>query len=953
MQDQTDLDKFFVVGIGCSAGGIEALRQLVPALKKETPASYVIVQHLSPDHESMMTDIIRKFTDLKVETTTDDIKLRPGTIYTTPPGQFVTLKDGYLRLTSQDREHNPKPYYPIDVFFKSLADHLGDEAIGVILSGTGTDGFNGSKSLKEHGGLVIVQDLKEAAFRGMPETIKGAGGADAVAKASEIPQVIDDIIFKRRKLDSSSDHSVEEFSKVLSRILELVAAQTNIDFSNYKKNTLERRLKRRMSFLKLDDFEAYLEKLKNDSREANELVKDFLINVTSFFRDPASYEVIKEKVVADLIEKTPSGGKIRVWVPACSTGEEVFSLAMLFYEKLEHSHKKIELRLFGTDVDADAVQKAQVGRYTEAQLTGLPMQYRSEFMESASEHTFEVRRFIRDRVVFSVHNIISDPPFTRMDLISFRNCMIYFEKAAQKEALENIEYALNKGGFLWLGKSEDIREDQTRLTVIDSSSRLFRKEGDFAPVVRDKQFDLTRLTKKPSDRFKKSDLLSRKDHTLFLALQDLVDRDFYPSVIVNSDGKPIRFIGDVKRFFEIKTGDFDGSLSHLLISELKTIASLGLRRVFSDGSGKVVESHTILNDAEKTRIHVRFRRLSLKSDDQIALISFIVDDEKREHDSHSTPDLIPADEMIQLREELDLNKYKLKLTIDDLETANEELQSTNEELIASNEELQSTNEELQSVNEELHTMNHEYQGKIDELSEATRDMESLMGVAKVATIFLDADFKIRKLSPLAQEILHLLPSDHGRPITVFAKQLYPTFIQDCQQVNDDHHPIERQIYLDEIGWSLIKIHPYYKIDQEADGVVVVVIDVAELQAVKESQSWLIRYFLEKKEISYSINTEGQIVSWPESASKFFGYEEDEILKKDESVLIPFSKRSDLKVVSEKTSKGEPILFEETSRLLKNGSEKKVRVIGFPEYDKSGGVSGASYILYAVDESNSR
>lgn len=933
-----------VVGVGCSAGGVEALKQIVGEFTTEE-AAIVIVQHLSPDHESMMVPILEKVSAKKVLEVKNDQILQPNHIYVTPPGYVPTIDEETIRLKKQDQETPRAPLSTIDQFFTSLAEAFEESAVAVILSGSGSDGLHGCRQVREASGSVIAQDPQTAQFPSMPNAVIGSGYADVVAELKDIPKVVDGIV-ERVINNHFMDLAEDQYDQILQEIIGITSKTSGIDFSKYKNSTLKRRITKRTAILNLESIGDYLIYLSKTPDEVKKISEEFLIGVTSFFRDRRIFDKFAKKAVAPLVAKKKEGSEIRVWVPACSTGEEAFSIAMYLDDEIRRSGKNILFRIFASDVDGDAIRKAQSGVYDRHETKEFPVNFQNRYFNKEESDKIRIKRSLRDNIVFSKHDLISDPPFGKMDIISFRNCSIYFDRSTQQEVLAILEQSLNLGGYLFLGSSESLPQESV-LDTIDGTAKIFKKSTHKSPESRVEILNIQneRLRLRP----KKIKNLTSKEQLLLEVSHDVFGRLIPPTVLLGPNLQALHVFGDISPFTSVSPGEKDGSFLDFLQPEIKPTVVAAIRRLELRGKESNLQVKSLVSDhksSDDSVLTVSVTRYNPTQYENVFVVTFFL---TQTSDEVADPTEHNPSEMVFLKEELAQSRKDLDNTVESLEVANEELQSTNEELVSSNEELQSTNEELQSVNEELHTMNAEYQAKIEELSLANRDMETLLSVSKVGTMFLDKNLAIRKMSTLAMDVFNFRKGDVGRPIVQFSSPLYPSFIEDCRKVLEDDKIIENQVNLGTFGWNLVKIHPYKNSENEPDGLVVLIVDVSELKAAQDSNDWLFRFLLSENEIIFGVNMDGVIDMWGKEAENFFGMSREEAIGKSENIFLPLSAHSDTRIINSQIEKGEPAYLHSTVRLDANDQEKQVNLLAMGRYNENGRLVGIKYTVFEYIE----
>ncbi|MFO0760236.1 MAG: chemotaxis protein CheB [Byssovorax sp.] len=821
----------YVVGIGASAGGLEALEAFFEHAPIDAGLAYVVVQHLSPDYKSMMVELLSKCTRMPVQRADDGMVVEPDHVYLIPPKKNLEIQRGQLRLT--DKIQLAAPNLPIDIFFRSLAAERGERAIGVVLSGTGSDGMRGLRAIHEVGGLTLAQEPGSARFDGMPRSALATGVIDYVSAPEAMPAQLERFVSMRASGTPIPPPETVTPAEGLGAVLATVQRASGVDFSGYKIGTIFRRTERRMRVAQAAGLREYLAILNASPREVSALFKDLLIGVTKFFRDPESFEQLAAQVVAPLVAAAGPHETIRVWVPGCSTGEEAFSLAMLFHEQSEALGRGLDLKIFATDVDRDAIERASAGVYPESIAGDVSPERLARFFVSQRDG-YHVSRVIRQSVIFAQHNIVKNAPFSRLDLVSCRNLLIYFDTALQRRALSLIHFALKPDGFAFLGSSESIADLPEHFRVVEPRAKIFQRTGALrAPSLEleGREVGRARLAGGPVEVAEGLD--AGKPSTLVVerALLDMVEEFGPPSLLVSESLQLLHVFGDASRYLAVPRGTASFNVLEMLPKPLASIVALGTPKALREGrpisyrgiSAQLADGPRILG--------LRIKPLGVPALRKSYVLVQIETSERRGAAHEATAGDLLSDQGARLNElqsELQFTQENLQATIEELETSNEELQATNEELVASNEEMQSTNEELQSVNEELVTVNAEYQAKIAELSELNTDVENLLQGASIATVFLDRDLKVRRFTPDAAGVTNLMARDIGRPIEHI-------------RFNFDDHGLVEQLRAVSAGKSLhertastpdgrhflIRMLPYMSNGVAEAGVVITFIDVTQ------------------------------------------------------------------------------------------------------------------------------
>lgn len=824
-----------VVAIGASAGGLEALQAFFKQVPKDPGVAFVVIQHLSPDYKSFMDELLGRITTLDVEVIKDGVQLRENAIFLIPPRMNLSLFHNQLFLEEQSQRKSL--HLPVDIFFRSLANERGNEAIGIVLSGTGSDGTRGTKVIKEKGGMVMVQDEASSKFDGMPRNTIATGLTDYILPPEKMPEALLNYLkHPFNEKSSSIDSVLEQETDVLSKILMILRDYSGLDFSFYKEKTITRRLERRLSVNHFQTLEEYLLLLGSSDREKEILYRELLIGVTSFFRNPEAFESLKSKILPQLFERADKG-TIRVWVTACSTGEEAYSLAIMFLEYIEKEGIKADLKIFATDIDNESVEIAGQGVYPESIAADVPADLLVKYFEKIKSG-YRVTEYLRKNIVFATHNILKDPPFSKIDFISCRNLFIYLKPEIQEKIFSSFYFALKSSGYLFVGTSESLGNIQAAFDTLDSKWKLFKaKEGYRMPIgqtlsVLNSPAKRTRSSKSGADG-------TVVDRTVKLdkVLEMIIDDFLPPSVIVDDNFNLIHIVNNINNYVTIPSGKFTQNLLAMINEDLRMIVSGLLRRLVNEDQTKGVETIKNAKGFSNKTIRIDIRRLKNDKDFfKYNIISFTEKELDAEADTNESGTRVTdlnttqSEAYHELEKELQYTKETLQATVEELETSNEELQSSNEELIASNEELQSTNEELQSVNEELYTVNSEHQSKIEELTKLNNDINNLLKNTNIGTLFLDSKLCIRKFTPVVSELTNIIEMDVGRPVHhISVPENYIDFIEDIKQVLETLQPVEKEVRNKSGLWHLVKIMPYRTEENAVDGVIVTFVNISSLK----------------------------------------------------------------------------------------------------------------------------
>jgi two-component system CheB/CheR fusion protein len=823
---------FPIVGIGASAGGLEALEQFFGNMVKDSGMAFVLIQHLDPNHVGIMPELLQRITTMKVFQATDQLRVNPNCVYVIPPNKSLSLLNGDLHLFDPVETRGLR--LPVDIFFRSLALDRQEKSIGIILSGMGSDGSLGLKAIKEKNGIVAVQDPASAKFDGMPRSAIEAVIADIVAPAEELPVRLIDFLKIVPPIKPGPDLD-DKYKSNLDKIIILLREQTGHDFSSYKKNTLFRRIERRKGVHQIDKINTYVRYLQENPKEVEILFKELLIGVTSFFRDPTVWEKLRDVILPDMIEELPNGHILRAWVPACSTGEEAYSLAIIFKEALEKSkkNKNLTLQIFATDLDTDAIDKARKGFFTSNIAADVSSDRLKQFFV-VEPKGFHLNAAIREMVVFAPQNVIKDPPFTKLDILTCRNMLIYMEPELQKKLMGLFNYSLNSGGIMVLGTAENLENNKEGFEEVDNRLKIYKRMAHSEPV------DLINF---PSafNRTKTVETINKTTQkapeNLQTTAEQIMLQRFTPSSALTNDKGDILFItGRTGKYLEPAAGKTNVNIHAMAREGLREILPGAYRKATQDFNAVVVQNVKVGNNGGTQLVNVTVQRIE-KPDSARGMIIVVFTDVnnllQQELVNPKTRNRRPGAMHTELENELRRRDEDLQGIREEMQTSQEELKSTNEELQSTNEELQSTNEELtsskeemQSMNEEMQTVNVELQSKISDLVQANNDMKNLLNSTEIATLFLDKDLNIRRFTDSITNIFKLRAVDIGRPFTDQVNDLlYPEIRNHCELVLKNLMPRETAIATTDARWFMVRIMPYRTLDDHIDGLVLTFSDV--------------------------------------------------------------------------------------------------------------------------------
>lgn len=838
----------YVVCIGASAGGLDAINSFFDNIDANTGLSFVVIQHLSPAHKSLMKELLSRHTLMNVYIAEHGMEIYRDSVYLIPPGKNMTIKDNKLYLFEKD---NSKGFsLPIDIFFEALGKDKREKAIGVILSGSGSDGSEGVKIIKANGGLVLVQDNKSAQFISMPQSAVATGAFDYILEPSQMPAEIIKYIkvgLSGKERIDICNYNEETYIKILNTIKDY----TNTDFFHYKRGTVLRRLEKRMGIYDIDCLEDYLNYISGNTHEIMTLYKEFFIGVTSFFRNPEAFEIIEREIIPKIFERKSPGSTVRIWVAGCSTGPEAYTIAILIREYLNNADRSYNIKIFATDIDDEALEIASAGVYSsEIEEDISPERLRNFFVNMGDK--YQINKSIRDMVIFAKHNLIKDPPFSKLDFITCRNLLIYLQHQIQQNILSYFHFALNQSGYLFLGSSEAIGESEKFFNTVNSKWKIYSYSGN-TKLPRMGNFSMNRIGKYIHE--KNSGLLGYNSSRITNYMEKSIEKfmrqlqeDYIPrGLIIDESYELLHVIGDVNNYIRIPSNKLSLNILKMIRQDLSIAVSTAVHNVLREGKELKYRNIQIKNlDGYKEliltvkpfnddTIHKKFVAILFEEVEMFEVIT----EHEEDFEIHSKTYQRIAD----LEQELKYSNENLQAVIEELESSNEELQATNEELLASNEELQSTNEELQSVNEELYTVNSEYQLKIQELTEAHDDINNLLTITNVSTIFLDRNLCIRRFTPAVRDQVNIINSDIGRPISHISWNIkYDDLLYDIHDVLKNLTPKEKEVAGIGDTWYKISICPYLTGDSMIKGIVVSIMNITEMKRKDE----LIKKLLDEK-----------------------------------------------------------------------------------------------------------
>ena len=815
----------FIVGIGASAGGLEALQQFFSAVPDNSGLAFVVIQHLSPDYKSLMAEILGKYTSMMVLQAENGMEVEPNIVYLIPPKKNMTIKNGRLLLT--DYVHGAINH-PIDTFLASLAEERKAHALCVILSGTGSDGTSGIKSIKEHDGLVLVQDPASAKFDGMPRSAINTGLADFVLPPKELAEEILNFSNYPAIVDISDNEELFSDKDTLSLIYLTMKRVSGIDFTYYKKTTVLRRIERRMVVTHCPTLSSFAHLLEENQNEVDLLVKDILIGVTKFFRDAEFFEKLKHTVIYNILENSGSTDPIRIWSAGCSTGEEAYSLAILFHEAMDEKKLHRDIKIFATDVDTKAIEQAGKGVFSESIVDDVSAERLARFFIKRNDQ-YQICKDIRKMIIFAPHNMLSDPPFGKLALICCRNVLIYFQPVLQKGLFAIFHSALKNGGYLFLGKSETASEYSKVFTPVSIAEKIYMhrsdaKMDDLMPPA----FNIPNIqTAIPSA----TGLAHREENNLAMenVYSHFLEKFLPASVVVDDQNNILHFFGGYSDYLNLAPGKATFNFFTLVNKDINLVSSTAINRCRMEKKAVTYTGVSVDTLTGRRVIDLSVQPIIDSSGIDTGLLAILfvehgettLDGIVEKYDINITA----AQRITDLEHELQVSQNDLRTTIGELETVNEELQAANEELLTANEELQSSNEELQSVNEELYTVNSEFQQKLDELTTMTNDLSNFLSSTMIGILFVDSHLNIRKFTEYIGREFQLESQDVGRSMQIFAHS-FPDedIVTDARNVLKDLTPVDREVVGMNGRFYTMRIAPYRTTENSIRGLVITVID---------------------------------------------------------------------------------------------------------------------------------
>ena len=833
---------FPIAGIGASAGGLEALELFLGHVPKKSGVAYVIIQHLDPTHKGIMPELLQRATSMEVVQVSDRMKVKPDCVYVIPPNKDMSILHGSLHLFDPSAPRGLR--LPIDFFLRSLADDCKERAIGVILSGMGSDGTMGLRAIKEKAGLVLVQDPATAKFDSMPRSAIEAGLADIVAPVDELPAKVAAYLQHALHIARTEPALELKDQSALEKVLILLRSKTGHDFSMYKKSTVYRRVERRMGIHQIDKIAHYARYLQANPQEVELLFNELLIGVTSFFRDPAAWLQLRDVAIPALLASRPSGGVLRAWSVECSTGEEAYSLAMVFKEALEAAKPRgnFSLQIFATDLDGASVTLARQGRFPTNISADVSAERLHRFF-SEGENCYRIGKEIRDMVTFATQNVIMDPPFTKLDILVCRNLLIYLVPELQKKLLPLFHYSINPGGILFLGSAETIGSFSELFAPLHAKSRIYWRGPPLLggePV----SFPSSFLSPLPHST-KESNMPKPALNLQGLADQLLLQHYAPPAVLTNDQGDIVYISGRTGKYLEPAAGKANWNIFAMAREGLRFELSSAFQKALRQKGAATVKGARVDTNGASQMVDLTVQRVE-EPEALLGMVLIVFRDAPAPVEPPSAgrgrSSSAAAARIAELERELGQSREEMRSTREEMQTSQEELKSTNEELQSTNEELQSTNEELttskeemQSMNEELQAVNAEQQARVDELSRMSSDMKNLLNSTEIVTVFLDGELKVRRFTTGANQLFKLIPGDVGRPLSDIASDLnYPVLLDDAAEVLRTLVFSEKPVRGGDGRWFNVRIMPYRTLENVIDGVVITFADISAFKGLEAS-----------------------------------------------------------------------------------------------------------------------
>jgi two-component system, chemotaxis family, CheB/CheR fusion protein len=929
---------FPIVGIGASAGGLAALTAFFSGMPGDLDSgmAFIVVQHLAPDHPSLLSDLIQRQTTMQVVEVEDGTVVEPNRVYIIPPGRDMALLNGTLQLLTPTAPHGQR--LPIDFFFRSLADDRHEHAICVVLAGAGSDGTLGLRSIKGEGGMAMAQNPESAEFDGMPTSAIATGLVDYVVPPAEMPAQLMEYAAHafahrpKRVPRADASHSEGE----LKRIFVLLRARSGNDFSFYKRNTIMRRVERRMAVNHVDSIEEYVRCLQEDPEEIDALHQDLLIGVTSFFRDPAAFSALEKKVIARILASKEAGDRVRMWVPACSTGEEAYSVAIMLLEQMDALGTRFDTKIFATDIDSRAIGKARAGVYpSNISADVSEVRLSRYFTRESPEGALRVAKVVRDMIVFSEQNAVTDPPFSQLDFVSCRNLLIYLSGPLQRQLVAKLQYALKPGGFLCVGASESLTGFGEWFETVDAKAKIYRrKEG---PALSNRMIaePSSSTLGESTDGRGSAEALGTDSNLRELIESEILGRSGLVAALVDSRGEMLYVHGRAGLYLEQGPGKPGTNILKMAREGLGWVLTAALEKAAAQTEPAVYPGVRVKTNGEYTSADLTVSLVQGGSPPGGPATYLVLLEEARQPAggqasqpvASDTGDAVDSDARVsRLMRELAAKEGLLQTTVEKMETSNEELQSANEELQSANEELETSDEELQSTNEELATVNAELQERLTDLSRIKDDTINLLAGTGIGSVFVDCRLNIRHFTAPAVNVMNLILSDVGRPIMHVTSNLagYDRFFDDLSLVLETLEPLETEVQTREGRWYVQRIQPYRTVENMVDGLAITFTEITRLMdsraSLAETQRRLAAVLNDASDAIMVCDLEGRILAWNPAAVRLYGWTQAEALAMNVRELVPESARQRELAAAIQLARSKTVKPRRAQRITKDGRE---------------------------------
>ncbi|MDR3635124.1 MAG: PAS domain S-box protein [Isosphaeraceae bacterium] len=946
-----------VAGLVASAGGLDAFKKFFAAMPTDSGIAFVLIPHLGPQHESLMVELLGRQTSMPVVEAAEAMAVEANRVYIIPPNKNMTISGGALRLSGPVARGGWQT--SIDLFLRSLADDQMEKAICIVLSGTGSHGALGLEAVKAVGGMAMVQDPKTAEYPRMPESAIATGLADYVLPVERMPAALIKYVQHFSVDGTTKVAGDDETQDNLNQLLALLRFRTKFDFRYYRKTMLVRRLDRRMGLCHIESLTQYLAHLREHPEEVKQLVRDLLIRVTRFFRDPGAFSTLETEVIAPLIQGKDADVPLRVWVPGCATGEEPYSVAMLLLEQQAAAEKSCRLQIFASDVDEHALELARQGTYPEAISADVSPERLARFFTRVDESNWQISKQVRETVTFAAQNLITDAPFSKMDLICCRNILIYLEPEVQKKVVALFHFALNEGGYLFLGPSESVGRQTEVFELVSKKWRIYRRIG--SGRADGLQFPVTQkepghAQPQPAGQLPATPKLGE------LVQDSLLRRFALACVVINRKYEVVHYAGATDDYLVQPSGPPTQDLLSLARPGLESKLRVLIRRTIRENAPQSLNGASMRHGGVIRRVNIEAEPLSpSKRAEGLLLIAF----QEQPRAAGETPVGAPTraepaepDLLRQLEQELETTRDDLQSTIAELESANEELKASNEEGMSMNEELQSANEELetskeelQSLNEELSTVNNQLEDKVTEVETAMNDMANLLKATEIATVFLDAGLRVKLFTPAATRMFHLSETDRGRPIGDVGKSFTDDdLVREARQLLLDLASREKEISTDDGHWWIRRIMPYRTLDNRIDGVVITFVDITDRKLAADAVVRRLAAVVESSvDAIFSKDLDGTIRTWNRGAERLYGYSRDEAVGRSITMVVPEDRADQWSKIMATLKRGESVEQLETECVRKDGRRVQVELTVSPVLDRNGKVLSGSVIVRDITE----